>query len=71
MSTIDALLAEREGYLRRGLKDRVAQVDAAIESLGGVKVDDALAAEIETTEAEPDAELETADAAPAKGRRRS
>jgi hypothetical protein len=31
---IDALLFEREGYLRRGLKDRVKAVDAALRELG-------------------------------------
>ena len=40
MSMIEALLEERRGYVVRGLKDRVAQVDAQIEALGGVKVAD-------------------------------
>lgn len=31
---IEALLIEREGYVRRGLKDRVKQVDAVLDSLG-------------------------------------
>lgn len=31
---IKALLTEREGYLRRGRADRVAQVDAALRELG-------------------------------------
>lgn len=31
---IEALLAEREGYARRGLKDRVKQVDDALSALG-------------------------------------
>jgi hypothetical protein len=31
---IDALLAERAGYERRGLKDRVKAVDAALRELG-------------------------------------
>ena len=31
---VEALLIEREGYLRRGLKDRVAQVDAQLASFG-------------------------------------
>jgi hypothetical protein len=48
MSTeVDALLNERAGYVVRGMKDRVAQVDAEIKRLGGVVVDDAP----ETTEA--------------------
>jgi len=34
MNQIESLLVEREGYLRRGKKDRVAQVDAALASLG-------------------------------------
>ena len=33
---IDALLAERAGYERRGLKDRVKAVDAALRELGFV-----------------------------------
>lgn len=40
MSMIAALLEERRGYVLRGLRDRVAQVDAEIERLGGVKVVD-------------------------------
>lgn len=50
MADIEALLVEREGYKRRGLKDRVAQVDAAIETLGVSVSDDP---EPEQTE-EPD-----------------
>jgi hypothetical protein len=35
MSTqVEALLLEREGYLRRGLKDRVALVDAQLAHYG-------------------------------------
>jgi hypothetical protein len=30
---IEALLIEREGYIRRGLKDRVKAVDAALREL--------------------------------------
>lgn len=30
----EALLVEREGYVARGRKDRVAQVDAELEALG-------------------------------------
>lgn len=33
-SMIEALLVEREGYVRRGLKDRVKQVDSALRELG-------------------------------------
>lgn len=32
-----ALEIEREGYVRRGLTDRVAEVDRAIKALGRVK----------------------------------
>jgi hypothetical protein len=39
-SQVEALLFEREGYVRRGLTSRVAQVDAEIRRLGGVIVDD-------------------------------
>lgn len=34
MSELEALLREREGYLVRGRKDRVAQVDAELKRLG-------------------------------------
>lgn len=33
-SLIDALLTERAGYVQRGLKDRVAQIDACLRDLG-------------------------------------
>jgi hypothetical protein len=33
---VAALLREREGYVRRGLDDRVAQVDAELARLGHV-----------------------------------
>lgn len=45
---IEALLIEREGYLKRGLKDRVKQVDEALKNLGH-KV-------AETASVHPDAE---------------
>lgn len=38
---IEALLAEREGYKRRGLKDRVKQVDDILASLGHKAVETA------------------------------
>ena len=38
MSSVEALLIEREGYVRRGRMDRVAQVDAELARFG-VKVD--------------------------------
>jgi len=34
MSRVDALLTEREGYARRGLLGRVAQVDAELARFG-------------------------------------
>lgn len=34
MATVDALLREREGYVRAGKKDRVAQVDAELAKFG-------------------------------------
>lgn len=43
---IEALLAEKEGYVRRGLKDRVKQVDDVLASLGYV------VKEVATTEPE-------------------
>jgi len=36
-SQIRALLTEREGYVRRGLTDRVRQVDDALAALGHVE----------------------------------
>lgn len=48
MSTnVEALLIEREGYRRRGLHDRVAQVDAQL-ALFGIAV--------ETASVQPDTE---------------
>jgi len=34
MSRVDALLREREGYVKRGLANRVAQVDAELARFG-------------------------------------
>lgn len=51
---VEPLLREREGYVRRGLADRVAQVDAELKRLGH---------EIETTTAGPE---ETATRKPVK-----
>ena len=57
---IDALLVEREGYVRRGLKDRVKACDDALAQLGyKVKV-----VEVETAAIEPVAERATRKAAP-------
>lgn len=47
---IQALLTEREGYLRRGLKDRARQVEDVLASLGYVEK------KKETATVEPDAE---------------
>lgn len=69
MSDIEALLEERRGYAMRGLTSRVAQVDAAIEALGPVRVADApLADEVETAAPATDPDIETA-APPPKTRR--
>lgn len=46
---INALLEERRGYVVRGLKDRVAQVDEQLRSRGGISVEEAPA--VETAEA--------------------
>jgi hypothetical protein len=57
---IEALLVEREGYVRRGLKDRVAACDEALRALGhSVKTP-----EVETASIEPVAERATRKAAP-------
>jgi hypothetical protein len=52
---IDALLAERAGYERRGLKDRVKAVDAALREVG---FDHKYMPEVEVASVEP--VLETA-----------
>ena len=49
MNTIEALLAERSGYLRRGLTNRVAQVDEALAALGVAVESASLEHEVETT----------------------
>lgn len=46
---IDALLIEREGYVRRNLPDRVKQVDQALRDAGYTKT----SAPVETATAEP------------------
>ena len=56
---IDALLFEREGYLRRGLKDRVKACDDALAALGYKSK----MAEVETAAVEPVAERATRKAA--------
>lgn len=50
---IDALLTERAGYERRGLKDRVEAVDAALRELG---FDNKYQPEVEVASIEPDVE---------------
>ncbi len=47
---IDALLIEREGYVRRNLPDRVKQVDVALRDAGYTKTS---APVVETATAEP------------------
>jgi hypothetical protein len=42
-SLVDALIIEREGYLRRGLMDRVKQVDEQLAALGHKKIETATA----------------------------
>lgn len=57
---IEALLVERAGYERRGLKDRVKACDEALHALGhSVKTP-----EVETASIEPVAERATRKAAP-------
>lgn len=51
---IEALLLEREGYVRRNLPDRVKQVDEALRAAGYKSA----SAKVETATAEP--EVETA-----------
>jgi hypothetical protein len=57
---IESLLVEREGYVRRGLKDRVKACDAVLDALGYK----AKAIEVETAAIEPVAERATRKAAP-------
>lgn len=57
---IEALLVEREGYVRRGLKDRVKACDTVLDALGYK----AKAIEVETAAVEPVAERATRKAAP-------
>jgi hypothetical protein len=58
---IDALLNEREGYVRRGLKDRVKAVDAALRELDFDHK--YITDEVETASVEPVAERATRKAA--------
>jgi hypothetical protein len=61
MSRVDALLTEREGYVRRNLPARVAQVDAELARFGVV-------VEVETAEAPPVVERAVAPKAPKRPR---
>ena len=56
-SIVQALLIEREGYLRRGRKDRVAAVDAELKKYG---------VEVEAKREHRTVEVETAEAKPAE-----
>ena len=49
---IDALLIERDGYARRGMKDRVKQIDEVLSALGYKQN----APKQETATVEPEAE---------------
>jgi hypothetical protein len=57
---IEALLVEREGYVRRGLKDRVAAVDSVLNALGYKSK----SSEVETASVEPATERTVRKAAP-------
>ena len=57
---IEALLIEREGYVRRGLKDRVKACDDSLAQLGHKNK----VVEVETAAVEPVAERATRKAAP-------
>lgn len=57
---IEALLVEREGYVRRGLKDRVSAVDSVLDSLGYKTK----APQVETASVEPAQERAVRKAAP-------
>lgn len=65
MSDVEALLREREGYARFGRTGRVAEVDAVLKSMGLSVSDKPLDVD------EVGDDLETADAAPVKHRRKS
>ena len=58
---IEALLIEREGYVRRGLKDRVKAVDAALRELDFDHK--YMTDEVETASVEPAAERAVVKAA--------
>ena len=56
-SLIDALLTERAGYVQRGLKDRVAQIDTCLRDLGYDNKQ--TSTPVETATAEPQVETAT------------
>jgi hypothetical protein len=53
---IESLLIEKEGYVRRGLKDRAKQVDESLAELGYVHKYAQKYAETESASIEPEAE---------------
>ena len=53
-SLIDALLTERAGYVKRGLKDRVVQIDTYLRDLGHETKQ--ASTPVETATAEPQVE---------------
>jgi hypothetical protein len=59
---IESLLFEREGYVRRGLKDRIKAVDAALRELGFDHK--YMTDEVETASVEPTTERTVRKAAP-------
>lgn len=63
-AAIDALKAEREGYVKRGLEARVKLVDAEL-ARRGVKVRPERAKAVAATKRGSDDSVETADAAEA------
>jgi len=71
----EALQIEREGYARRGLDDRVAQVDAEIERVNAAEADDSEEAELvavpETAEADQSDVERAVEPSPRRGRGRS
>lgn len=65
--TIKALLAEREGYVRRGLKDRAKLVDEALAAAGYVETKSAPKIETAVVESRD----ETSSVSKAAARRRA
>jgi hypothetical protein len=65
---IESLLIERDGYLKRNLKDRAAAVDAELERLGHKSKKISASAEIESATIEPVIEKATVKRASKKSR---